>query len=370
MRRLLLAAIGTVLVVMACDNKSGPPPPPPPVPTVKALTINGRARVAPGETEQYEAIAQFTDGTTQVYTSRVQWFGGNSFVASLANNGLLTARTAGEIFISANFGVIRSTLNVMVIPAGTFRLTGTVSESNLPVAAATVKVTSGVGAGLSGTTDSLGQYRIYGVSGPIEVEVSRPGYTTVTRSFNVHTDDLLDVPDFAQTNAPPSVAGTYTLTISIADGCSVYPRNAQFPAEAKTRSYTAVVTQNGPHLAVALSGANFIIQGGKGNAFEGRVEPNQITFSLHSAGTYAYYYFYYGVGTPDLAERLSTSDGLSFLGTASTKQTPAGLVGELNGTAMLFSATITPPPSVRMQCVSAHHPFSLTPQTAGTRRRR
>ena len=65
------------------------------------------------------------------------------------------------------------------------------------------------------------------------------------------------------------------------------------------------MTQSGPILHVALSGAeDFLIQNGRGNAFDGRVEPDGVTFSLGSLGAYAYYYFYYSLGVPDVAEKV------------------------------------------------------------------
>ena len=371
MRRRFLVAVAVATIVLACGK--GPPggPSGPPLPTLKALTISGPARIAPGATAQFEANGQLSDGTTQSYTSKVQWFGTNSFVLSLTSGGLLTARAAGEATIFANFGTIRATMNVMVIPAGTYRLTGIVREAGLPLIAATVTVTSGIGTGLSTSTDTLGQYRLYGVAGPVEVQVTKTGYTPVTKSTSVGADDLLDFPDLAQVAGLSSYAGTYTLTLTMADGCRLFPLSAQFPGEARTRTYTAVITQEGPRLLAKLSGANFLVRNGKGNAFEGRVEPGSVSFNLRSDGGYSYhYYYYYVVGFPDLAEQLSTTDYLAFLGKASATPSSTGIVGQLDGTAMLFAQSSSGSTSIRMTCNSNRHGFSLVPQTAVTRHRR
>jgi Carboxypeptidase regulatory-like domain len=369
-RLLVLVAIG--LVVIACDGPTSPPPPPPPPPppTVKAITINGRARIAPGETEAYEAIATKSDGSTQVYTSQVQWQSSSPGLLAIINNsGVATARAVGDVVVTASYLNLRATTSVIVVPTGTYRLTGKVLESGLPVLGALVKITPGQGSGLSIYTDVNGDYRFYGVAGPVDIEITKSGYTTITRSIVVSHDDSVDFADFRQTAGVASLAGTYTLTITIAADCQPSPPTAQFP-EPRTRTYTAAVTQNGPALHVALSGADFLIQNGRGNAFDGRVEPTGVTFSLGSLGAYAYYYFYYTLGLPDVAEKISATEYLALLGKAFTTSSPSGLVGQLNGAAMLFTQ---PSPggvsSVRVSCQSSRHQFSLTPQTAATRRR-
>lgn len=372
MRRRLIVALGVMLTLAACDNKSGPPPPPPPVLEVKAIVIHGRSRIAPGENEAFEAIAQFTDNTTQVYTTKVQWRTSDSSVISIVgNSGVATARTTGETSVAAVYGRFVGTSNVIVVPTGTYRLTGKVLESSLPVSGAVVKVVSGQGTGLSTTTGDFGDYRLYGVAGPIQFEVTKNGYTTATRSIDVRTDELLDVGDLAQTGALPSLSGTYTLTLTLVEDCRLFPQGTQFPDEAKRRSYTAVVTQDGPRLLVTLSGANFLIQSGLGNHFEGRVEPAGLSFSLGGGGPYLDYYLAYGFSLPNLAEQLSATKVLMFLGTASVSQSSLGLSGDLNGAAVIVNPLDPNGPTFRqMWCASSHHQFSLVPQTAATRHRR
>jgi len=364
--------LGIGLVVFACDSPSGPPPPPPPPPPpgVKALTINGRARIAPGETEAYEAIAQMTDATTQVLTTQVQWQTSNTSLLSIvATSGAATARAVGDVFVYASYRGIRATSSVIVVPTGLYRLTGKVLESGLPVQGALVKITSGQGSGLSWSTDVNGDYRFYGVAGPVDIEITKPGYTTITRSIVVSRDDSVDVADFAQAGAIASFAGTYTLTITVASDCLPSPPTAQFSAP-RTRTYAAAVTQTGPMLHVALSGADFLVQNGRGNAFDGRVEPGGVTFSLGTLGGYAYYYFYYSLGLPDVAEKISATEYLALLGKAFTTSSSSGLTGQLNGAAMVFTQPSPGVNSLRMSCQSSKHQFSLTPQTAATRHRR
>lgn len=373
MRRQFLVALGVVIVVVACDNPNSPPPPPPPppTPTVKALTINGRTRIAPGETESYEAIATMSDGTTQVYTTKVQWQTSSPGLLSIVTGtGVATARAAGDVFVYANYFGVRGTSNVLIVPTGTYRLTGKVLESDLPVVSAQVKITAGQGAGMSSFTDVNGDYKFYGVAGAIQIEVTKPGYATVSKSIDVSRDETLDFSGFSQTAALPSLAGNYTLTLTVASDCAVSPRNAQFPADARTRTYGAVVTQNGPLLHVALSGADFLIQNGHGNAFDGRIDPSGVTFSVSSQGAYAYYYFYYTLGLPDLAERISATDYFTILGKASTPSTGSGMTGLLSGSAMIFAQPGPGISQIRVSCQSFRHQFSLTPLGGARRIRR
>lgn len=373
MRRRSLVPLAAVLVVVACNSPTGstqqqsqPPPP-----AVKAIVVHGPTRIAPGDSASFEAIAEFTDNTTQVYTTRVQWQSSNLGVLSIVSaSGTATARVAGDVVVTASLGSIRGSSAVLVVPTGTYRLSGKVLESGLPVLFATVKVTAGQTLGVSTTTDFNGDYKLYGVAGPVEIQITKPGYTPVTRSIDVSRDDTLDITDFTQTGGLPSLAGAYTLTITIAGNCQPSPPSAQFPANLRTRTYTAAMTQDGPRLHVTLSGADFLIQNGRGNSFDGRVEPDGVTFSLTGLGASAYYYFYYSVGVPDLAERISPTDYLAILGKAFTKSSPSGLTGPFVGSAMVFGLQSSPINQVRVSCYSSSHQFSLTPQTGAARVRR
>ena len=49
----------------------------------------------------------------------------------------------------------------------------------------------------------------------------------------------------------------------------------------ETRTYDATVTQDGPRLTVALSGADFLVIRGRGDAFTGFVDAgNRVTFPI------------------------------------------------------------------------------------------
>jgi hypothetical protein len=231
MRRRLLVMLAIGLVVIACDSPSGPPPPPPPPPPpgVKALTINGRARIAPGETEAYEAIAQMTNATTQVLTTEVQWqTSNNSLLSIVATSGAATARAVGDVVITASYRGVRGSSSVIVVPTGTYRLTGKVLESGLPVQGALVKITSR-GPGLSRSTGFAGDYS----------STAWPDLWTSRSRAWLHDDHTIDrcqprrfgrLRRFRAGRGRRLARWSDTLTITVASDCRPSPRR-RFRAE-------------------------------------------------------------------------------------------------------------------------------------------
>jgi len=208
----------------------------------------------------------------------------------------------------------------MVTPAGTFRLTGTVTESGFPVANATVAVTSGIGSGPSTTTNSSGQYRLYGVAGQIELTVSKTGYTPAVQALMVTTSSVLDM-SVSQPGGLQDLTGTYALRIAADAGCGKGPQQP-FPDDLKERRYTATITQTGPVLRVQLSGATFQVKGGAGDNFLARIEPGQVTFQLGDG-----YYTPY----PDILESLDDGRGILVEGSGTLTASGTSLAGTLDG---------------------------------------
>lgn len=194
--RLLLAALAAAAVGCGPSN-----PTPVPTSTVSTLSVAGPATIAPGATVQFTASARMSDGSTQDYTTKVNWRSNNvSMVTIASTTGQATGQATGETQLQAILPAMRATANVMVVPAGTYRLTGTVTESGLPVVKATVAVTSGIGTGLSASTDFGGVYRIYGVAGQIELTVTKDGYVPIVQPLFVDTMSVADIA-VVQTNA-------------------------------------------------------------------------------------------------------------------------------------------------------------------------
>jgi hypothetical protein len=368
MRFRIIALAIVAAVVLACHNPNSGTPVPTPTPTpvtVASIKLNGPTRFAPTSSPTFTVAARMSDGTSQDYTSKVQWnaygiYGPTPIVMS--SSGGVTVRSSGEATIQARFGNLTSSLNAMVIPDGTYRLVGTVNEAGLPVTSATVSVVTGTGSGLAATTDYQGQYRLYGVAGPVQVQVSKLGYDAVTNTATISTDDVLDFPNMSETGGPPTIAGTYSLSIVAAGDCHVI-NTPPLATPYRNRTYTAVVTESGPVVTVTLSGANFVIANGRGNKFAGRVTPGHVSFTLGDTGSYAYYY-YYTVGSPDVVEQLDANSFLSFWGTVDAPLSPAVIAGSFYGNIVTYTGT-----KLTESCASNHHQFTMTPMTS-TRRKR
>ena len=190
------------LIVMACSDsgsKTGPSK------VLSSLTISGPSSIAPGATGTFIATARFSDGTSADYTSNVGWSSTNLDVLTPGAGGHAIGHDVGEAVITATdrLGKTSASANVMVVPAGTFRLTGRVLSGGTPLAGATVSITSGTGTGATTTTDSDGQFRLYGVAGIVQVQVVDLKYNPLQQAVTV-TDQT--VADFMLTPAstPPS----------------------------------------------------------------------------------------------------------------------------------------------------------------------
>jgi hypothetical protein len=106
------------------------------------------------------------------------------------------------------------------------------------------------------------------------------------------------------------------------------------------REYTATITQSGSQLDVVLSGADFIVIGGRGDRFSGIVDAeDRVTFAVgHDDGSF--YYFY--TAQWDVVERLTAANALVAHGTVTATASSTGIFGTLAG-AINLSAGTTPP---------------------------
>lgn len=365
MRTNKLAVVGAAIVLMSC----GSPAPKPGPPVLVGLSIVGPVTFSPDDTGvPYTANGRMSDGTTENYTTKVAWNSSNTQVLSISSGGLASGKNSGDGTISASSGRFFASLSVIVIPGGTYRLIGTVTESGFPVSGAQVVVVAGHGSGLVTNTDVLGQYRLYGVRGDIEVKVTKAGYEPLTKAMTVTKHDVLDFPDITQVGAPPALAGTYTMTITASPDCPTTSTafTPALPDYARQRSYTAAVAQTGPRLDVSLSGADFLIQNGSSNTFTGRFEPGSLTLDL--GGAPSYYYYYYFLPDYRLVERLPNNEFFTFWGRVNAVISKTSISGPISGGGLMVFTGTTVRPVQKGVCWSGGQ-FSLVPQTATTRRR-
>lgn len=328
-------------------------------PIVTKIRVSGPASLAPGESSTYRAMATMSDGSETDVSSSVFWsFGSATSVFQHLGGGLVLGKEVGQNELNAtasipntNSGVI-GRMNIVVTPPGTVRVSGIVTSSIGLVNGASVVVTSGVSAGLSAVSDFEGRYAIFGIAGPGDLVVSKSGYTPVQLNVSGTEHQTLNVS--LTPGALLNVAGTYTLTMDASPSC----RMNLTPA-ARTRTYTATLTQNGTRVFVTLSGGQLVV-----NKFEARADPVDLQF------TFFHYWEHYWNGFP-FPELVDTLGGdpfreLVISGRANTQATPTGFAGPLDGEFLVFDRPIfccpylpwTAPWPIEI-CEAKDHGFSL-----------
>ena len=360
MRRTALTLAGLFAAVAAalssCGRNTSVPTGPSNLVSVKVVAPS---TIAPGSTAQLSARATYTDGSSQDVTAAVQWHSSDTSILTISATGLASGIQIGEVYITAASSTgVGATQSIVVVPAGTFRLSGQVTGFGLPVNGALVQVTAGIGAGLSSSTAGGGAYRLYGVAGDIQLTVSKTTYVTITQTVTVNSNTSLYF-DLMPPAPPPDLAGTYTLAITADPACATTDAGA-LPAVARDRRYTATITPTGHSVKVGLSGANFVPNSGKG--FEGYLTADGATFDVNDP-------MYYYSGYRDLAEVLP--DGHVYLASGAIDVTRSGndLVGSLNGTIRIGNLPIGPDiGTVVAQCTSAHHAVTFTNQSGSPAR--
>jgi hypothetical protein len=350
----VVAATGLLLVVAACDKKSPTSPaPPPPGPTSTAsvvrLELIAPPEIAPGESVQLTANAIKSDGSVENVSNQATWTTYTP-VVEVSSTGLATGKNRGEAYVYARFARRDSAgARIFVLPTGTFRLAGTIQDSGFGIAGVTVTVTSGIGEGLTTLSRADGFYALYGVSGPVQLQVKKEGYSNAIQSLDVTAHRTYDF-NMVTERPRTDYRGTYTLTISAASPCR--STSGTFPEEAKRRVYTANVEQDAARLTVTLSDADFIVTNGYGNRFSGFTDPTgTMTFPIGE---------FWG-GEPirfDIVERFS-GGALLVSGTVSASGTPQRIAGTLNGSILISNRTSAPFEPFNASCESETHGFEM-----------
>jgi hypothetical protein len=331
------------------------------------LQIGGPARIEPGQAAQFTATATMSDGTQQDYTNKVNWYGSPSSIVTVDRQtgratGIATGKgTVSESPTVPNTSCCAASAPVVVMPANTFQLTGKVLESGLGLAGALVSVTAGTGTGFSATTDYSGEYVLYGVADTIDVTVTKQGYDAMVKTTNVVHDDVLDFPEAHQTAALPSLAGAYTLTMSV-DATSCNARNAPVPTElSQTRAYSARIVQDGASLTVTLTDATIV----PGNDhFTGHITPTNVVFVMGSGSGY----YDYAVGD-GVIDRITPTQVISYTGSVLTGRSSAVISSPFIGTVDELGVGAGGGYFVIAYCNSSNHSFTLTPAAGSLRRR-
>ena len=325
---------------------ANPPGPPPPLsePTVSEVVIEGPETVPIGETTEFRMIATMTDGAVRDLTDTAEWLGSDQ--VAFAGPGLARGITKGDASIGARSSAGHAGKEVIVVPRGTYRLTGEIRHVDSgPVVGAIVEVRRGVGTGLRTSTTVSGEFRLYGVAGQVTLRVFNPGYEVVDGTITIDDHQHVEIP-LPLLKPRFDVSGTYTLTIGAAAVCMNSTGPNPLPDEARTRTYTADISQEGATLRVSLSGAAFI---DGADQFRGRVEPGLVVFDLLP---------WYEEELPSIAE-LSPSLGTIIIdGSAAVTPSAQGFSGNFSGRIGLYRNELTVDPVAR--CYSTSHRFVLS----------
>jgi hypothetical protein len=356
-----LAAIAGSGLVAACGEDPKLPAGPS-GPSFVAVTITGGpSTLAPGQSAQYTASVRLSDGTVQTATQAgVRWLPGNLMVLRADASGRVTAlEKLGDTTLTAAVGdrdvrtEIRSTMEITVVPEGTYRVVGQVTEAESPslgIFGARVAVTPGA---LVTATDSAGRYKLYGVPADANIRVTAEGYLPYERPVRLTGHATEDVP-LTLSGSRLTIDGPYTLAIDVVNTCTGLSQDLLH------RSYQAVVTQTGPVVEVLLTEPRFRLnETGRGNRFTGRVAGTVASFTLSSFDPESYAV----VGPtdyPNVVERLASGSLLVVQGTAVATASAGGLSGTLTGQLAGWGPGF--PTDLDFQGLCRSDRFTLTPR--------
>ena len=134
------SAVGLAAILVACDKNPASPDTSSPYPVT--LELSGPGTVPPGGTAQFTARGVYADGSQSDLTNQASWRTGRSTVLTINAAGVATGHALGETSVTVSFrGRSATKSDVVVAPAGTYRLSGNVRDGGVPVVDAEVVVT-------------------------------------------------------------------------------------------------------------------------------------------------------------------------------------------------------------------------------------
>jgi hypothetical protein len=319
------------------------------------IEVSGPDSIAPGESAQLTATAFRSDGSTENVTTTVSWTTSSSRSIQVFAGGRATAGVAGEATVSARIQNRVGTKLILAIPAGTYKLSGRITEGALPVSDVSVTVTRGTGTGLTTLTNFDGRFALYGVAGEVQIQARKEGYVESIRDLTVGSA-MNDNFEIAASRQRKDLTGRYSLMFE-AGTCQ--GTRVTYPDDIRARTYAAAVTQAGQAVTVTLSGADFVQSGSKGNSFLGSIDPaDNVSFSIGNL----YYYYYFNQNPFDVIERLDDSRSFTVVGVVSAKVNGSQITGTLNGAFIILAGSRAPFTGSISSCWSRSHTFVMRPQ--------
>lgn len=227
----------------------------------------------------------------------------------------------------------------------TLSLAGQITEPvNVPVDGASVTIVDGPYKGKSSTTDSGGNYSLFGVEGTFTVQVSKSGYASWTQEIKVTQSTFVNF-QIAPIVPHASVSGSWTVTFEPNPTCPDLTK-------ADFRKYRASIVQQGAQLGVTLSGATFATPPQLAGAIHG---PNVSIMLPGGCG----YYCYGAPDVPTVIEAIAADQFLAISGVVTATAGPTSIAGTLSGEFTL-TKNAKPPFDVLATCSNEQHRVTFT----------
>lgn len=327
----LIALPALLALAIACDKSPTSPNGQNGGNSITRLEMSGPDTVAPDTQVQYTLKAFLADGTTRDETRAARWTSYNSIVATVDPVGRVSAIKMGDTTIAASIGTSNSTKNVVVTPAGTFRVKGRMVDdtSNAVIRNAEVTIRAAGGLEFRPSLNTGGEFVSYGVPPEAELEISSSGYVKYTQALHLAEHTTLQI-RLRPAALPPDFSGPYKLTVN-AGACASVPNRPALATALRSRTYDAVLTQRSRDIQVELSNAEFFSRDGRPqNRFFGYPQSDRYTFYLWGPDNY-YYEYYLPFSISDVIERLSDGTFLITSGSGPVAAADGGLRSTISG---------------------------------------
>ena len=337
---------------VSCDKRSSSITGPTSTGNKVRLEIVAPPTIEPGASVQLRANLIHSNGSVEDVSGQVDWASTDPGVIAVSATGVAASVERGEATITVRYQTFASdSTRIMVIPAGTFRLGGRITDGAFPLQDVTLTVTAGIGERLRVISNANGVYNIYGVRGPVSIRAAKDGYLDRNDELDVVEHRSLDF-EMTPRGRRLDLEGVYVLTLEAA-GCA-----ERLVENARRRVYEARVDQEGQALAVRLSGADLVVVEGHGDRFGGAIGPdNVVTFKIGES--FFMYYDYYTSPQPGLVERVTESTTLAVNGRVRAKGTSTAISGTLVGTIGLVPSITPPFWPFSAYCHSDQHRFDM-----------
>lgn len=345
------------LMLVSCGSDSGNPVAPTPMGSasgpvfIQRLDISAPDSIAPGQSVQLTATVVRSDGTSENVTASASWSSSNNRVIQVGNDANATAVGTGEATVQARYQNRSGSRTVLAMPAGTYKVSGRITEGTLNLQGVSLRVVRGTGEGQTATSDPGGRFALYGLAGDVRIQASKTGYIDVFRDLSVGSS-MTDNFELAPARERKNLAGNYSLTVE-APSCS---GSAPFPNELRSRTYLATVTQSAQALSVTLSGAEFVVSAGRGDHFSGSIDPlDNVVFNI---GDF-YYYYYFSQNSFDVIERIDDSSSFTVAGFVNATIRGSEIAGTLSGSFIVLRGSRPPFTQLTSTCHSNSHTFVM-----------